>query len=592
MFRDGRSSSETILSFPQPSANMRRRARATPSSFHLLLVAALFCQTLAAPAPRVVNEALAFGVVVSGTVAPPKYAAASAPPASKSPPAQSGATIPAAPPGPVPAAAFCYNVTVDPAILSTVVFWKGKSLYARMQTCSGMPLLRASVYGCPSIDPNARVVWQYMSPAMMSSQSQRAAPLPADWEWASDSQAMAFELTHQTFYIEVVPHPNATVDSSFQLSTYLFDSTEFPKEKIYPLTNTLGWNKTLEQKSLTSSSSSFGADPNAGNIQVWKNCIFLLCMNCIFLFAPNVHSRSNAQSQLLFYLPGDNRRVNSTNATNSSAPLPASAPPPAAFSSASTLGKTPHAASRQLFSVKDGVAAPTPALAQAWADLHNDAEQRLAALAAEGFEPHQSDSEFPFRCVHLRFPYRKRLCRRFNSHARSAHAKKHARVRDAAAASAFATPGVYWNSPQPARWAVPASDAKYEFLVYVREITDYVDKTFKALRDEVNDLPATLSSVTKNLGKSAVRTPPSPLPPFLLPPPPSPHACPPCEIDALLQNPDSTPCRCPLLSRTATRSPCGLPVAWPCPRTLAPCPSTETSAGRTVGGCICARSGC
>jgi hypothetical protein len=285
MFLGGPSSSATICSFPQPLANMRRRACAAPSSFHLLLVAALFCQALAAPAPHVVNQALAFGVVVSGTVAPLKYAAASAPPASNSPPAQSGATIPAAPVGPVPAAAFCYNVTVDPAILSTVVFWKGKSLYARMETCSGMPLLRASVYGCPSIDPNARVVWQYMSPSMMTSQTQRAAPLPADWEWASDSQAMAFELTHQTFYIEVVPHPNATVDSSFQLSTYLFDSTEFPKEKIYPLTNTLGWNKTLEQKSLTSSSSSFGADPNAGNIQVWNNCTLLLCMNRVFLFA-------------------------------------------------------------------------------------------------------------------------------------------------------------------------------------------------------------------------------------------------------------------------------------------------------------------
>jgi hypothetical protein len=94
----------------------------------------------------------------------------------------------------------------------------------------------------------------------------------------------------------------------------------------------------------------------------------------------------------------------------------------------------------------------------------------------------------------------------------SAHARKHARVRDAAATTSFATPGVYWNNPQPARWAVPVSDAKYEFLVYVREITDYVDTKFKALRDEVNDLPATLSSVTKQLGK-----PPGP------PPPPPPH---------------------------------------------------------------------
>ena len=88
----------------------------------------------------------------------------------------------------------------------------------------------------------------------------------------------------------------------------------------------------------------------------------------------------------------------------------------------------------------------------------------------------------------------------------SAHAKKHARVRDVAAASSFATPGVYWNSPQPARWAVPASDAKYEFQVYVREITDYVDSTFPSARDEANDLPPTLATVTKTMGKEAVRS--------------------------------------------------------------------------------------
>lgn len=212
---------------------MRRSANASAWRMPLLILMGLCSLSNAASAPRIINQNLAFGVVVSGTVAPLKYAAAAAaPPGPSQPPSESSPSTPAPPPAPVPAAAFCYNVTVDPSILSTVVFWKGKSLHARMQTCSGMPLLRASVYGCPSMDPNARIVWQYMSPAMMSSQTQRAAPLPADWEWQSDSQAMSFELTHQTFYIEVVPHPNATVDSSFQLSTHLFDSTVFPKEKL------------------------------------------------------------------------------------------------------------------------------------------------------------------------------------------------------------------------------------------------------------------------------------------------------------------------------------------------------------------------
>jgi hypothetical protein len=208
---------------------MRSCANAMALWFPFLLLAASFHSSHSSPSHRVVTQNLAFGEVVSGTVAPLKYAAATA----ASPSSAATSSTPPAPPAPVPAAAFCYNVTVDPTILSTVVFWKGKSLHTRMQTCSGMPLLRASVYGCPSLDPNARIVWQYMSPAMMSSQTQRAAPLPADWEWQSDSQAMAFELTHQTFYIEVVPHPNATVDSSFQLSTHLFDSTVFPKEKLY-----------------------------------------------------------------------------------------------------------------------------------------------------------------------------------------------------------------------------------------------------------------------------------------------------------------------------------------------------------------------
>jgi hypothetical protein len=101
--------------------------------------------------------------------------------------------------------------------------------------------------------------------------------------------------------------------------------------------------------------------------------------------------------QLLFYLPGDNRRVNDTNSTGSSSALPAAAA--ASSSSVHIDGERNRASSRQLFSVKDGIAAPTPFLAQTWADLHSDAEQRLSALAAEGIEPHQSDSEFPFKCV-------------------------------------------------------------------------------------------------------------------------------------------------------------------------------------------------
>ena len=136
---------------------MRRCAHATALGFSLLLLAAAFPLSHAAPAPRVVTQNLAFGDVVSGTVAPLKYAAATAAPTNSA----TTPSNPAAPPAPVPAAAFCYNVTVDPAILSTIVFWKGKSLHARMQTCSGMPLLRASVYGCPSTDPSARIVWQY-----------------------------------------------------------------------------------------------------------------------------------------------------------------------------------------------------------------------------------------------------------------------------------------------------------------------------------------------------------------------------------------------------------------------------------------------
>jgi hypothetical protein len=143
----------------------------------------------------------------------------------------------------------------------------------------------------------------------------------------------------------------------------------------------------------------------------------------------------------------------------------------------------------------------------------------------------------------------------------SAHAKKHARVRDVAAASSFATPGVYWNSPQPARWAVPASDAKYEFQVYVREITDYVDSTFPSARDEANDLPPTLATVTKTMGRDAVRSSSG----VSLQSEPNVSSARPAKPCA--QHPSRTSLaariRYLLRSRTATHLPCGLRVAWP-----------------------------
>jgi len=123
---------------------MRLCATSAATCCSLLLLAAILPQLHAASNHRIINQILAFGEVTSGTVAPLKYAAASAASSSSKSPA-----APADPPAPVPAAAYCYNITVDPSILSSVVFWKGKSLYARMQTCSGMPLLRASVYVPP-----------------------------------------------------------------------------------------------------------------------------------------------------------------------------------------------------------------------------------------------------------------------------------------------------------------------------------------------------------------------------------------------------------------------------------------------------------
>jgi len=77
------------------------------------------------------------------------------------------------------------------------------------------------------------------------------------------------ELTHQTFYVEVVPHASARANSRFHIVAHLFDSARFNKDYFFPLKSAPDFKKTLVQKKKEAvSSTSFSADPAAGFVDV------------------------------------------------------------------------------------------------------------------------------------------------------------------------------------------------------------------------------------------------------------------------------------------------------------------------------------
>jgi hypothetical protein len=71
--------------------------------------------------------------------------------------------------------------------------------------------------------------------------------LPTDWEWVGDVESLTIELTHRTYYIEVVHQmePYPAIDgqdtvAKFLIEAYLIDKARMPPESTKPLQNMCG----------------------------------------------------------------------------------------------------------------------------------------------------------------------------------------------------------------------------------------------------------------------------------------------------------------------------------------------------------------
>jgi hypothetical protein len=149
-----------------------------------------------------------------------------------------------------PAKKICYNLTLSDKVVKEAVWWEQAKLILRLEPCVGKPHLRVSVYGCPS--EGARVVWEYMSPKMRNDLVAQGRSLPTDWEWVGDVESLTIELTHRTYYIEVVHQmePYPAIDgqdtvAKFLIEAYLIDKARMPPESTKPLQNMCGWDRTL-----------------------------------------------------------------------------------------------------------------------------------------------------------------------------------------------------------------------------------------------------------------------------------------------------------------------------------------------------------
>ena len=149
-----------------------------------------------------------------------------------------------------PGRKMCYNFTLSDKVVKEVVWWQQAKLILRLEPCVGKPHLLVSVYGCPS--DGARVVWEYMAPKMRSDLVAQGRSLPADWEWVGDVESLTIEITHRTYYVEVVHQmePYPAVDgqntvAKFRLEAHLIDKAQMPVESISPLEHMCGWNRQL-----------------------------------------------------------------------------------------------------------------------------------------------------------------------------------------------------------------------------------------------------------------------------------------------------------------------------------------------------------
>jgi hypothetical protein len=144
----------------------------------------------------------------------------------------------------------CYNLTLSDNSVKEVVWWEQAKLILRLEPCVGKPHMQVSVYGCPS--EGGRVVWEYMSPKMRNDLVTQGKSVPKDWEWVGDVESLTIELTHRTYYIEIVhqmePYPaidGQNTVAKFRLEAHLLDKAKMPVEATNPLQHMCGWNRTL-----------------------------------------------------------------------------------------------------------------------------------------------------------------------------------------------------------------------------------------------------------------------------------------------------------------------------------------------------------
>ena len=96
----------------------------------------------------------------------------------------------------------CYVYSMDGPTTKAAVYWGRPKLYVRLEPCTGLPHLKASVYGCPS--EGHTVNWEFQNGLMRNDLRSMGRRVPPEWEWPGDLETLDFDATHKTFYIEVL----------------------------------------------------------------------------------------------------------------------------------------------------------------------------------------------------------------------------------------------------------------------------------------------------------------------------------------------------------------------------------------------------
>lgn len=211
----------------------------------------------------------------------------------------------------------CYVVSLDSNTTRDIVYWSQAKLFVHLQPCTGTPHLRASVHGCPS--DGATVNWEYQSAQARTDLLAKGERVTPEWEWIGDIETLSIDLTHRKFYVEVSAYQppmrtNESIgelgrrfrylgydneadriedilfmgrveaaevaelrilqrilmpESSYTLSAFLHDEATFPQAQIFPMANTIDWDREVEHEK--DATIVIGGDPLAGHyiISFW-----------------------------------------------------------------------------------------------------------------------------------------------------------------------------------------------------------------------------------------------------------------------------------------------------------------------------------